>query len=72
MTRTPVQLSPDECPFAERCYRAEEVCRREFPPFVQLDAGHFSLCHFAEEIYAESRAVREGAPSNPTQRGDAR
>ncbi|HST53810.1 MAG TPA: ABC transporter ATP-binding protein [Pyrinomonadaceae bacterium] len=67
-----VQLSPDECPFAERCYRAEEVCRREFPPFVQLDAGHFSLCHFAEEVYAESRAVRAGAPSNPTQRGDAR
>src|ERR1700749_767020 len=35
-----VQLSPDECPFAERCYRAEEVCRREFPPFVQLDARY--------------------------------
>src|SRR5829696_4817809 len=54
-------LSPDQCPFAERCYRAEEVCRREFPPFVQLNAEHFSLCHFAEEVYAESSAARGGA-----------
>ncbi len=54
-------LSPDQCPFAERCYRAEDVCRREFPPFVQLNAEHFSLCHFAEEVYADSLAVRGDA-----------
>ena len=53
-------LAPDQCPFAERCYRVEEICRREFPPFVQLGAEHFSLCHFAEEVYAQSRAEREG------------
>src|SRR5919202_1562450 len=53
-------LPPGQCPFAERCYRAEEICRREFPPFVQLGAEHFSLCHFAEEVYAQSRAEREG------------
>ena len=51
-------LPPEQCPFAERCYRAEEVCRRRFPPFVQLGADHFSLCHFAEEVYADSRAGR--------------
>ncbi|HEV7890694.1 MAG TPA: ABC transporter ATP-binding protein [Pyrinomonadaceae bacterium] len=49
---------PPGCPFAPRCYRAEEVCRREFPPFVKLNAEHFSLCHFAEEVYADSRAGR--------------
>ncbi|HEX8337110.1 MAG TPA: ABC transporter ATP-binding protein, partial [Pyrinomonadaceae bacterium] len=54
-------LSPEQCPFAERCYRAEEVCRREFPPFVQLNAEHFSLCHFAEEVYRDSVAARGGA-----------
>ena len=43
------------CPFAPRCDRAEEVCHREFPPFVQLNADHCSLCHFAEEVFAESR-----------------
>ncbi len=43
---------PEGCPFAPRCERAEEICRREFPPFVQLQSDHFSLCHFAGEVYA--------------------
>ncbi|HKP71903.1 MAG TPA: ABC transporter ATP-binding protein [Pyrinomonadaceae bacterium] len=45
---------PPGCPFAPRCERAEEICRREFPPFVQLTREHFSLCHFAEELYAQT------------------
>ncbi|HKO44268.1 MAG TPA: ABC transporter ATP-binding protein [Pyrinomonadaceae bacterium] len=45
---------PAGCPFAPRCERAEDICRREFPPFVQLTANHHSLCHFANEVYAES------------------
>jgi oligopeptide transport system ATP-binding protein len=46
---------PSGCPFAPRCERAEEICRREFPPFVQLTSEHYSLCHFADEVYAESQ-----------------
>src|SRR6185436_7966752 len=42
------------CPFAPRCDRVEEICKREFPPFVQLNADHRSLCHFAREVYSES------------------
>lgn len=42
------------CPFAPRCDRVEEICRREFPPFVQLNTDHHSLCHFAHEVYSES------------------
>jgi len=42
------------CPFAPRCERAEEICQREFPPFIQLNANHCSLCHFARDVYAES------------------
>ena len=42
------------CPFAPRCDRVEEICRQEFPPFVQLNADHHSLCHFAREVYSES------------------
>ncbi|HEV2708545.1 MAG TPA: ABC transporter ATP-binding protein [Pyrinomonadaceae bacterium] len=66
---------PPGCPFAPRCERAEEICRREFPPFVQLNAEHFSLCHFAEEVYAKScderdaRAVR--TTTTTTTGGDA-
>jgi len=46
---------PPGCPFAPRCQRAEEICTREFPPFVELTREHFSLCHFAQEVYEESR-----------------
>jgi len=46
---------PPGCPFAPRCDRAAEICRNEFPPFVRLTADHYSLCHFANEIYGESR-----------------
>ncbi len=48
---------PAGCPFAPRCERAEDICRREFPPFVQLTSEHYSLCHFANEVYAESKTV---------------
>lgn len=44
------------CPFAPRCDRVEDICRREFPPFVELTSDHHSLCHFAPEVYAESIA----------------
>jgi len=45
---------PPGCPFAPRCERAQELCHREFPPYVELTPGHFSLCHFADEVFAES------------------
>ena len=46
---------PPGCPFAERCDRAEDICRREYPPFVEINAEHRSLCHFALEVYEESK-----------------
>ena len=54
---------PPGCPFAPRCYRAEDICRAEFPPFVQLNANHHSLCHFAKEVYAQSVAENGKAVS---------
>ncbi len=50
---------PPGCPFAERCERAVEICRIEYPPFVQINENHSSLCHFAKDVYAESVAERE-------------
>ncbi|MGI8787781.1 MAG: ABC transporter ATP-binding protein [Pyrinomonadaceae bacterium] len=50
---------PPGCPFAPRCERAEEICTREFPPFVQINENHWSLCHFAKEVYAESLKENE-------------
>lgn len=45
---------PLGCPFAARCERAEAICQREFPPYVQLTPVHYSLCHFADEVFSES------------------
>ena len=45
---------PTGCPFAPRCERAEEICTREFPPFIELTPDHRSLCHFAREVYDEA------------------
>ncbi len=63
---------PAGCPFAPRCERAEDICRREFPPFVELTPDHHSLCHFAEEVYGischerdERTAGSAGAPGAP-------
>jgi oligopeptide transport system ATP-binding protein len=54
---------PPGCPFAERCDRVQEICRKEFPPFVEINADHHSLCHFAREVYEESKQER-GAGRN--------
>jgi len=50
---------PPGCPFAPRCDRAEDICRNEYPPFVQINEVHHSLCHFALEIYTESLKEQE-------------
>jgi len=47
---------PPGCPFAERCERVQDICRAQYPPFVQINEDHWSLCHFANEVYAESQA----------------
>ena len=51
---------PPGCPFAPRCERAEDVCHREFPPFVQLTSEHYSLCHFSREVFEEPANERAG------------
>jgi oligopeptide transport system ATP-binding protein len=52
---------PTGCPFAPRCDRAEDICRHEYPPFVQLTAEHSSLCHFANEVYESSNGAQDRA-----------
>ena len=52
---------PPGCPFAPRCDRAEDICGKEFPPLVEVNQDHHSLCHFAAEVYAESVANDVGA-----------
>jgi oligopeptide transport system ATP-binding protein len=50
---------PPGCPFAPRCEKVQDICRAEYPPFVQINENHWSLCHFAKETYQESLEERE-------------
>lgn len=35
------------CPFAPRCYRAEDYCRDHVPPLADTAVGHPVACHFS-------------------------
>ena len=41
---------PKGCPFSPRCEFCEERCKKEMPPLVQVEPGHFSRCHCAEKM----------------------
>ena len=39
---------PDRCPFADRCPRAEDMCRQSKPEFKEVTQGHFVACHLVK------------------------
>ncbi|WP_274651005.1 ABC transporter ATP-binding protein [Paenibacillus humicola] len=43
-------LPPSGCPFAPRCSKAIEPCRRDIPELTTVDMNHSVACHRAEEV----------------------
>ncbi|MCC7368449.1 MAG: dipeptide ABC transporter ATP-binding protein [Chloroflexi bacterium] len=41
---------PAGCTFNPRCRFAQEICRAEKPPLVEVEPGHQAACHFAKEL----------------------
>ena len=41
---------PSGCRFHTRCWKAQEVCKVEEPPLVDLAPGHQAACHFPENL----------------------
>ncbi len=41
---------PPACRFHTRCPLAQQICREEAPEFRDIGGGHFSACHFAEDV----------------------
>jgi oligopeptide transport system ATP-binding protein len=41
---------PAGCRFHPRCYMAQTICSREEPPLREVTPGHWSACHFAEQV----------------------
>ena len=46
------------CPFASRCPEVREACLEHFPPAVEIEPGHFALCHLYGE-HADSAPLSE-------------
>jgi len=36
---------PEGCKFHTRCYMACDKCKKDVPPFVEVEPGHFVACH---------------------------
>ena len=41
---------PSGCRFHPRCFMAREICGREDPPLREVQPGHWTACHFAEQV----------------------
>lgn len=41
---------PAGCAFHTRCPIARDICRTDLPPLREIEPGHSSACHFAEEL----------------------
>ncbi|GGD89177.1 ABC transporter ATP-binding protein [Paenibacillus nasutitermitis] len=41
---------PSGCYFHPRCPYAQDVCKKESPPMVKVEEGHYAACHFAGEL----------------------
>ncbi len=50
---SPPDLSnpPLGCKFHPRCKYAKEICKDQEPEMIEVEPNHFSLCHFALELF---------------------
>ena len=56
---------PPACRFHTRCWKAQEICKTQEPPLVELAPLHQVACHFPENVDAP-RPLRPAHPSRPT------
>jgi peptide/nickel transport system ATP-binding protein/oligopeptide transport system ATP-binding protein len=41
---------PRGCPFHPRCYCAKEICKKEWPPLIEVSKNHTSACPYCDEV----------------------
>jgi oligopeptide/dipeptide ABC transporter ATP-binding protein len=50
---------PSGCRFHTRCYMAQPVCSQEVPLLREIAPGHWSACHFAEQVEPPPQPAQE-------------
>ncbi len=55
---------PPACRFHTRCWKAQEICKTQEPPLLQLAPGHQVACHFPENADPPAPAA-SGAQAAP-------
>ncbi|MDF1855881.1 oligopeptide/dipeptide ABC transporter ATP-binding protein [Pseudooceanicola sp.] len=55
---------PSGCRFRTRCPIATDLCAAEAPPWREMSPGHYSACHFAEEVMAGKPLDGSDKPQN--------
>ncbi len=53
---------PSGCRFHPRCFMAQPVCSQEVPLLREVAPGHWSACHFAEQVAAPGATLPAEAP----------
>ena len=57
------------CPFAPRCFMAQDVCLQKKPPLKEWKRGRWAACHFADVSLEEKYArAKEGLESEKEQK----
>jgi oligopeptide transport system ATP-binding protein len=56
---------PAGCPFHPRCFMARAECATEVPVLREVSPGHWSACHFAEQVPAAVEAELASSPAAP-------
>jgi oligopeptide/dipeptide ABC transporter ATP-binding protein len=55
---------PPGCVFQNRCKYAQDICRAEAPPLVEVRPGHLASCHFADTL--ELRGLSPAVAQTPS------
>ena len=54
-----LRMTGGRCNFCNRCKYATEICSKEVPPLVEVEAGHFVACHRQNGVETLVRGAEE-------------
>ena len=56
---------PPACRFHTRCWKAQDICKTQEPPLLELAPGHQVACHFPENAPAQAQKAAETPADAP-------